>query len=613
MGGADKANILLVDDQKGKLLAYEALLKDIGENLLMASSATEALELLLRNEVAVILIDVCMPDLDGFELARMIREHPRFGKTAIIFVSAIHLAETDHLRGYDAGAVDYIPVPLVPELLRAKVRVFVDLYRKTKQLELLNAELESRVAERTAALELSNSRLIKSEQGRRLSLAAGNMGSLEYHAAENRWTCDAGLNRILGIGTGTDNLDASAFFDDMEWRGFIAAFGAMTAEAPTVQREMHIRRRDGCVRICFVSAAASFDCSDNLERIDGVMADITDRKETERVQELLAREVDHRARNALANVQAIMRLTKAETLHEYSSKVERRVHALAHTHELLSNARWQGADIRHIVRDEMAPYEAGRTSIVGPSVILAPEKAQTIALTLHELATNAAKYGALSSSQGQVSIFWTFDEDVLGLDWIESGGPEVNPPVRTGFGTQIINASLDKAKGDKAVFSWHPKGLRCTLVIHCGAVAEQVAQQPAASSAGEPAGDRRRILVVEDEPLVAMLTCEHLERLGYAVVGPMSDFEQARSAIASEAIDMAVLDVNLAGKPVYPIAAQLRARGIPFIFLTGFSGESIDRDFGDAGVVSKPIDQNALAAAVVQAMPRAAAALKQIA
>ena len=612
MSGAEKANILLVDDQRGKLLSYEALLKDIGENLLMASSATEALELLLRNEVAVILIDVCMPDLDGFELARMIREHPRYGKTAIIFVSAIHLAETDHLKGYDAGAVDYLPVPLVPELLRAKVRVFVDLYRKTKQLETLNAELENRVTERTAALELSNSRLLKSEQGRRLSLAAGNMGSWEYHAAEDRWTCDAGLNRILGVASGTEILDSAAFFDVSEWRSFISAFGAMTAEAPTVQREMHIRRHDRQVRICFVSAAASFDAAGKLERIDGVMADITDRKEIERIQELLAREVDHRARNALANVQAIMRLTKAETLQDYSNKVERRVHALAHTHELLSNARWQGADIRHIVRDEMAPYEAGRTSIVGPSVILAPEKAQTIALTLHELATNAAKYGALSSPQGQVSIFWTFDHNVLGLDWIESGGPEVNPPVRTGFGTQIINASLDKSKGDKAVFSWHPKGLRCTLVIHCGAVAEQV-PQPIAQSASASASDRRRILVVEDEPLVAMLTCEHLERLGYAVVGPISDFDQARGAISSEAIDMAVLDVNLAGKPVYPIAAQLRARGVPFIFLTGFSGESIDRDFGDAGVVSKPIDQNALAAAVSQAMPRAPAALKQIA
>ena len=102
------------------------------------------------------LVDVCMPELDGFELAAMIREHPRFQKTAIIFISAIHLTDVDRLRGYEMGAVDYVPVPVVPEVLRAKVKVFAELYRKTRQLEQLNAELERRVAERTAELEASD-------------------------------------------------------------------------------------------------------------------------------------------------------------------------------------------------------------------------------------------------------------------------------------------------------------------------------------------------------------------------------------------------------------------------------------------------------------------------
>ena len=124
-----------------------------------ASSAREAFEYLLRNEIALILIDVCMPDLDGFELAAMIREHPRFQHTAIIFVSAVMNAYPDQLRGYQLGAVDYVPVPVVPELLRAKVKVFVDLYRKTRQLERFNAELEQRVSERTAALQSFNEEL----------------------------------------------------------------------------------------------------------------------------------------------------------------------------------------------------------------------------------------------------------------------------------------------------------------------------------------------------------------------------------------------------------------------------------------------------------------------
>src|SRR5918996_5634337 len=142
MTDSEKVNILLVDDQPGKLLTYEAILSGLGENLLKATSGREALEHLLKSDVAVILVDVCMPDLDGFQLAAMIREHPRYQKIAMIFISAIHLSELDRLRGYEMGAVDYVPVPVVPELLRAKVRVFADLYRKTRDLENLNAELE---------------------------------------------------------------------------------------------------------------------------------------------------------------------------------------------------------------------------------------------------------------------------------------------------------------------------------------------------------------------------------------------------------------------------------------------------------------------------------------
>jgi signal transduction histidine kinase len=159
MIASDKVNILLVDDQQAKLLSHEVVLAEIGENLLKASSAREAFECLLKNEVALILIDVCMPDLDGFELATMIREHPRFQSTAIIFVSAVMMAHIDQLRGYKAGGVDYVPVPVVPELLRAKVKVFVELYRKTRQLEQFNADLERRVEERTAELRRFNEQL----------------------------------------------------------------------------------------------------------------------------------------------------------------------------------------------------------------------------------------------------------------------------------------------------------------------------------------------------------------------------------------------------------------------------------------------------------------------
>ncbi len=154
-----KVNILMVDDQPAKLLSYEVILSELGENLLKASSADEALHHLLRNDVAVVLMDVSMPGIDGFELADMIRQHPRFSKTAMIFISGVHFSDADKINAYRRGAVDYISVPVVPEVLRAKVSVFVELHRKTRLLEQLNAGLERRVEERARELRQSETEI----------------------------------------------------------------------------------------------------------------------------------------------------------------------------------------------------------------------------------------------------------------------------------------------------------------------------------------------------------------------------------------------------------------------------------------------------------------------
>src|SRR5215470_15389545 len=141
MSAQERVNILMVDDQPAKLLSYEAILRELGENLIKANSGREALDRLLKTDIAVVLMDVSMPELDGFELADMIRQHPRFQQTAIIFISAVHMSDLDRLQGYQRGAVDYISVPIIPELLRAKVSVFAELHRQRRQLEVLNQEL----------------------------------------------------------------------------------------------------------------------------------------------------------------------------------------------------------------------------------------------------------------------------------------------------------------------------------------------------------------------------------------------------------------------------------------------------------------------------------------
>ena len=319
MTGSDRVNVLLVDDQPAKLLSYEVILQGLGENLIKASSATDALEHLLKTEIAVVLVDVCMPGFDGFELAAMIREHPRCQRTAIIFISAIHLADVDLMRGYQMGAVDYVPVPIIPDLLRAKVKVFVELYRKTKQLEQLNSELEQRVAERTAELQSYAGRLLQSEHRRNLALAAGKMGSWDWDLINGDCMWDEGQCRIFGVDPRTFKATPESIKTLLEaddWERLQQAWIAARENGGTYETEFRVRRPNGELRWCLGTAAASVDASNHMVRVSGVTIDITDRKQAEDRQEFLAREVDHRARNVLAVVQSVFHLTKAETIED---------------------------------------------------------------------------------------------------------------------------------------------------------------------------------------------------------------------------------------------------------------------------------------------------------
>ncbi|WP_325059955.1 response regulator [Vitreimonas sp.] len=477
----ERVNILLVDDQPGKLMSYELILAGLGQNLLKAPSAKDALELLLKNDVAVILADVCMPDLDGFELAQMIREHPRFVDTAIIFISAVHLSELDSLKGYELGGVDYVPVPVVPEVLRAKVRVFVDLYRKTRALARVNEELERRVTERTAQLEAA------------------------------------------------------------------------------------------------------------IER-----------------QELLAREVDHRARNALAVIQAIVSLTPADDADKFAAAVKGRIRAMATAHNLLSETRWSGADLLRLMHEELAPYASNASVAVdGPPVAIVPRVAQNLALALHELATNAAKYGALSSADGKLHVTWRLGDRELVLEWDEQCSHPVSTPARSSFGSRVVDTSIKAQLGGSLEREWRRDGLRCTLrlpALHFAPGASVTAGPIDTHRLGAANLDRiagRRVLVVEDEPLVSMMMQRLVSQFGGHVVGPFSGPRDARSALDTE-IDAALLDVNAGDEMVYPLAEELLARDVPIIFVTGYQAEAIDPRFADAPLLTKPIEPDELAVAVAR-------------
>ncbi len=600
----ERVNVLLVDDQPGKLLSYEVMLAELDENLVAVSSAREALAYLLKSEVAVILVDVCMPELDGFELAQMIREHPRFQKTAIIFISAIHLAESDFLKGYEAGAVDYISVPVVPEMLRAKVRVFAELFRKTRDLQKLNDDLEQRVSERTEALALSADRLRRSEQGRGLALVAGNMGSWDYDLTSQTWFWDEGQSRIFGVNhagfvPSVENICRGIHTDDLE--KCRNSFIKLSVQQPTCEVELRIVRPDGEVRWCTVAAAASFDAAGLLVRYSGVTTDITERKEAESRQALLTREVDHRAKNTLAVVQAIIRMAKRDNVEDYVKAVEGRIGALAQTHELLSQTRWEGVDILRLILDEMAPYHSEgqqRVTAVGPSLVLVPEQAQLLAMAIHELATNAAKYGSLSVDTGRVDVSWSTYEGVLSLVWRESLGPKVSPPRKVGFGTRVIS-SLGAGRRGRTEFDWRHSGLNFTLELqYQNDVSGAVVERDTGGHGGA------RLLLVEDELVVGMFMQEVLETIGYRPTSPIGHLADAVAAAKSERFLGAVLDMNLHGEIVYPLAELLTAQSVPFLFVTGYAPHTIDPRFASIPILQKPVLEEQLSTALQKVLGR---------
>jgi two-component sensor histidine kinase/response regulator RpfG family c-di-GMP phosphodiesterase len=614
----DKVNVLLVDDQPDKLLAYEVILGELDENLVKASSAREALQFLLKNDVAVVLIDVCMPELDGFQLAAMIREHPRFRKTAIIFISAIHLTDVDRLRGYEMGAVDYVPVPVVPEVLRAKVRVFAELFRKTRELERMNFKLERHVAERTAELEASNMQLKQAEQGRSLALAAGQMGSWDWDLVSKQWRWDEGQHRIFGV----DPIDfqitvenIQALIHPEDWVSLVEVARGMSRGARTQQTEFRVVRPNGDVRWCIGTAAASIDEAGNVVRINGVTIDVTDRKEADERQVLLAREVDHRARNALAVIQSIIRLTRAKSVEDYVQAIEGRIKALARAHTLLSDSRWRGADLGTLVGEELAPYRAGdKIQCHGPDISLQPATAQGLALALHELATNAAKHGALSSSAGKVSLNWELGADALTLHWVENGGPPVAEPSSRSFGLKVISASIEQQLGGKAAFDWNNAGLRCLFAIPRTELTKSRAFNPSlVANDGNGAvvdlkrKDKPRVLLVEDEALVAMMIQDSLAEFGFQVVGPLSTASEALAAARESHFDAAVLDINLGDGLVYTVAEILGVRGVPFVFVTGYDVDSIDPRFSDIPILQKPIERDMLQKVFMSSIPDRAA------
>jgi two-component sensor histidine kinase len=344
-----------------------------------------------------------------------------------------------------------------------------------------------------------------------------------------------------------------------------------------------------------------------------VARDVTERKRSEELQRLLFDELNHRVKNTLATIQAIasQSLLRSATPADFVTSFNGRVQALGRAHDLLVQGQMKGADITEIVREQvvLGSPDRARVSCSGPFLLLGSQVAMQLGLILHELATNARKYGALSVPTGWLSISWTVEtgaERRLLFQWKESGVPGVGAPSSHGFGTMLIERTL-KGSGGEAVIRYGDDGVICEISLPLPEQQEHsvffaVPKDEAAPKPVEPKKIEslrgRRILLVEDEPLVAMDIESQLEALGCEIVGPAGTLERAMQLIAAGGFDAALLDANLAGRPVHELAEALTRKGIPFSFATGYGREALPLGFREAALLSKPFGPNQLVAVV---------------
>jgi two-component sensor histidine kinase len=318
-------------------------------------------------------------------------------------------------------------------------------------------------------------------------------------------------------------------------------------------------------------------------------------------QALLMREIDHRAKNALAVVQAVVHLSQAEDMDDFRRVVEDRIASLSRAHDLLAESRWQGLELRNLIEQELRAFggDGGRrVRLGGPALRLPPQLAQTVALALHELTTNAAKYGALKGNGGRLDVIWENDGGRrLVLDWRETAAEPISPPSgRGGFGSELLNKSIRGQLGGEIDFDWDPGGLKCRLVLPLqqrdrgteGAAARP--GTPAATPRSDAAKGLPRLLLAEDEPLVAMDLEARLEGFGYDIVATVDNLTAALQVAEDDLPDVALLDANLHGESSLPAALVLTRRGVPVVFITGYDRmENLPEELAGVPRLSKPI------------------------
>lgn len=327
--------------------------------------------------------------------------------------------------------------------------------------------------------------------------------------------------------------------------------------------------------------------------------DLSERQRHEDHTKLLMREVNHRSKNILSLVQSIATLTVSTDPQDFVERFAERIHSLAASHDLLVKGDWKTVPLVDLVHSQLSHFADlidRRITIEGPVLELKPTAAQAIGMALHELATNAAKYGALSNDSGKVAIAWSMDasgddEPRFAMSWTEKGGPAVSPPKRRGFGSNVTSKMIEMSVGGRVALAYPPSGFEWRFACVAGKIVPNLRVLSAKSMPAAIAAQRqRRILIVEDEPVIATAIAESVAGAGFEVVGVAGSVEQAMGIIEHSGCDAAILDVNLGAETSEPIASRLSAWHIPFVIVSGYSTSQLPAGMRLAPLIGKPVN-----------------------
>jgi two-component sensor histidine kinase/DNA-binding response OmpR family regulator len=486
-------NILIVDDEPKNLTVLRSILDDPNYHLVQAGSADQALLALLAEQFALLILDVRMPGMTGFELAQMIKERKRTAQVPIIFLSAYYNEDQHILEGYGAGAVDYLHKPVNASILRSKVAIFAELYRKNREavmagqalldevmerrraderLRELNETLEHRVAARTAELQESRARLRHAADLAKLTYFDLDYAQTRIQTAEN-------FSKIMGFSlpaviSGEDAMTAGRKLLEERVasvdRARFKIESERVGEGQVSKFEYRVVGDDGKER--WIESEWHTDIGPDGRPLRAFAAnlDITERKQSEDHKKLLMAEVNHRSKNLLTVVQAIVHQTaRGADPETFATNLSDRIYGLSASQDLLIKSDWHGVDMPELVLaqlDHFSDLIGARILIEGPSIRVTAAAAQAVGMALHELATNAAKHGALSTHEGKVRVFWNIspgDEPLFAIHWVEERGPKVFAPTRRGFGHLVIGPIAESALGGRVDLDFLETGISWKL------------------------------------------------------------------------------------------------------------------------------------------------------